>query len=428
MSLRVRLAWAFAIVAFTALLVAFVGLGAGLFTSMDLMHGRGPMMMRGPVFDGRSLFNAVLQWSFISSLTALVAAGFAGYWAAGRTTRSLRHLRDATQRLDLRELSLRVPVSGDDEIAELGQAFNRMVDRLEAEERSRRQLLADVAHELRHPLAVLQGRLELMQDGIVPVTPEAMVPLQDGVIRLTRLVGDLRDLSLAEVGGLSLHLSPQAIGPLLADLLDNLEPVAAAKEIALTAEIAPDLPLLPADADRIRQVFVNLLSNALQFTPAGGKVQVRTWREPGEVRVQVADTGPGIAPEDLPHIFDRFFRGDRSRSRATGGSGLGLAIVRSLVELHHGRISVESPPALGSCSPGGRPRPAAVLNPARNTPRAGGGSRRPWSYPSDSSPSTSRSEAEVTARIRAVPVPTLITRCGTQPVQWKASPASRTTC
>ena len=359
MSLRVRLAWAFAIVAFTALLVAFVGLGAGLFTSMDLMHGRGPMMMRGPVFDGRSLFNAVLQWSFISSLTALVAAGFAGYWAAGRTTRSLRHLRDATQRLDLRELSLRVPVSGDDEIAELGQAFNRMVDRLEAEERSRRQLLADVAHELRHPLAVLQGRLELMQDGIVPVTPEAMVPLQDGVIRLTRLVGDLRDLSLAEVGGLSLHLSPQAIGPLLADLLDNLEPVAAAKEIALTAEIAPDLPLMPADADRIRQVFVNLLSNALQFTPAGGKVQVRAWREPGELRVQVADTGPGIAPEDLPHIFDRFFRGDRSRSRATGGSGLGLAIVRNLVELHHGRISVESQPGRGSCFTVVLPLPAA---------------------------------------------------------------------
>jgi len=359
MSLRIRLAWAFAMVAFTAVVIAFLGFNTGMFTTMGMMQGHGPMMGRGPLLNGRPLFTSTLRWSLASSLVALVAAGATGYWAAGRTTRSLRRLRDATHRLDLRDLSLRVPEAGDDEVAELARAFNHMVDRLEAEERSRRQLLADVAHELRHPLAVLQGRLELMQDGVVPLEPEALLPLQDGVIRLTRLVGDLRDLSLAEVGGLSLHLTPQRLGPLLSDLLSNLEPVAAPKEISLTAAVAPDLPPVAADPDRIRQVFVNLISNALQYTPAGGNVQVRAWCEQRELRVQIADSGPGIPPEDLPHIFDRFYRGDRSRSRATGGSGLGLAIVRSLVELHGGRVAVESTPGQGSTFTVALPLPGA---------------------------------------------------------------------
>jgi signal transduction histidine kinase len=291
----------------------------------------------------------VRDWSLVASAAAFVLAGGAGWLIAGRITRSISHLRDAAHHLDLRDLSRRVPVEGRDEIADLGASFNKMADRLEAEERSRRQLLADVAHEPRHPLAVMQGRLELMQDGRVDLEPEALLPLEDEVIRMTRLVGDLRDLSLAEVGGLSLNLTTIDVGALLERLLVNLEPVAEAKAITLTANAAPDLPPITADADRIRQVLLNLIANALQYTEEGGKVTVDAVRDGDSVRIAVADTGPGISPEDLLHVFDRFYRADKSRSRATGGSGLGLAIVRSLVELHKGQISVRSQPGEGTC-------------------------------------------------------------------------------
>lgn len=350
-SLRARLAWAFIGVAFMALVLAFIGLNVGMFTPMMGMHNWNGMMgpMAGPNDMVTGVLRPLVSWSLASSLVALAVAGLAGLWTAGRIARPLVHLRDAAQRFDLRDLSRRVPVEGSDEIADLAQAFNHMGDRLEREERARRQLLADVAHELRHPLAVLKGRLELMQDGAVTTDQEALLALQDEVIRLTRLVGDLRDLSLAEVGRLSLHLAPVSIPALLDALLTNLEPVAAAKEIALTAEAGGDLPAVQADYDRIRQVLVNLLSNALQYTPQGGRVRIKGWQEGSEVVLRVCDTGPGVAPEDLPHLFERFYRADKSRSRATGGSGLGLAIVRSLVELHGGRVKAESELGKGTC-------------------------------------------------------------------------------
>lgn len=342
-----KLAWAFILVALLALVLAFVGLNAGLYASMMGMH-QAHMISHGEMLTSQD-FGSTLRWSLFSSLAAFVLAGATGWWTAGRITRSLTHLRDAARRADLRGLSLRVPVEGTDEIADVAAAFNHMGERLEAEERSRRQLLADTAHELRHPLAVLQGRLELMQDGLVPLNQEALLPLQDEVIRLTRLVGDLRDLSLAEVGGLSLQLKSVDAGALLETLLGNLEAVAAAREIRLRAEVAPDLPPVQADPDRIRQVFVNLLSNALQYTAPGGEVTLRAWHRGGQVHLRFCDTGPGIAPTDLPHIFDRFYRADKSRTRATGGSGLGLAIVRSLVELHHGTVTVDSQLGAGTC-------------------------------------------------------------------------------
>lgn len=334
-----------------ALVLAFVGLNVGMFAPMAGMHGWNGMM--GPMGDPSGIMTGFLRslmsWSLSSSLVALIAAGLAGLWTAERITRPLVRLRNAAQRFDLRDLSQRVPVEGNDEIADLAQAFNHMGDRLEREEKARRQLLADVAHELRHPLAVLQGRLELMQDGAVPLDQEALMPLQDEVIRLTRLVGDLRDLSLAEVGQLSLHPAPISVPSLLEALLANLEPVAAAKEISLTSEVAEGLPAVEGDYDRIRQVLVNLVSNALHYTPQGGEVRVKAWREGAGVIITVCDTGPGIAPEDLPHLFERFYRADKSRSRATGGSGLGLAIVRSLVELHGGRVAVDSELGKGTC-------------------------------------------------------------------------------
>lgn len=347
MSLRAKLIWGFVLVALGALLLSFSASNLGLYSSMMPMH-HGREMGHGPM-NANDFMATALRWSLWSSLAALGFAGFVGVFTAERITRSLRTLHDAAARIDMRDLSRRVPVEGNDEIAELATAFNRMGERLEEGERSRRQLLADVAHELRHPLAVLQGHLDLMQDGKVEINQEALLPIQDEVIRLTRLVADLRDLSLAEVGRLSLH--PTRIQPttLLNGLLVNMAPVAAAKEINLVAEIPANLPEVQVDSDRMRQVFVNLVANALHYTPHGGKVAVRARQEAETVHVSIADTGPGIPEEDLPHIFDRFYRSDKSRSRETGGSGLGLAIVRSLVELHGGRVMVESTPGQGSC-------------------------------------------------------------------------------
>ncbi len=347
MSLKMRLTWAFVAVAFIALALASLGFNLGMYRSMAQMHDR--MMHNTGMMSAATYANVTLRWSFLSSATAFAIAAMVGFWTARRITRPLTHLRDAVQHMGLRDLSQRAPVEGDDEIAELAVAFNRMGERLEAEERSRRQLLADTAHELRHPLAVLKGRLDLMQDGKVPIDQGGLLPLQDEVIRLTRLVGDLRDLSLAEVGALSLNPVELKIADLLETLIGNLEPVAEAREIQLVGQISESLPVIMADPDRLRQVFINLISNALQHTPMGGLVQVTAWHDQTRVHVRVCDTGPGIPDEDTPHIFDRFYRADKSRMRATGGSGLGLAIVRSLVEMHHGEVKVEGVVGTGTC-------------------------------------------------------------------------------
>lgn len=369
MSLRARVIWGFVLVALVALIPAALILNAGVYaTTMGPMRMGQGMGMHGstgeamPVMTPRRLIEAARDWSLWSSLAAFALAGGAGVWTAGRITRSLRHLRDAAGGLDLRDLSRRVPVEGKDEIADLARTFNHMCDRLEAEERSRRQLLADVAHEIRHPLAVMKGRLELLQDGKMALEPEALLPLQDEVIRLTRLVGDLRDLSLAEVGQLSLQRTRVSVGDLLETLMANLEPVAADREIALRADVKVGLPAVEGDPDRLRQVLVNLITNALQHTPRGGRVTVSAAAQGAAVQIRVSDTGPGIAPEDLPHIFDRFYRADKSRSRASGGSGLGLAIVRSLVELHGGAVTVDAKPGEGASFTVSLP--AAISNPA----------------------------------------------------------------
>lgn len=361
MSLRGRLAWAFAGVALVTVLLTLAGVNLGMTVTMRRMgHRMGPghmgagggMRAAAPprvAADMQAVMRGLARWSFGSAAVGLALAAGTGMWAAGRITRPLGRLRDAARQLGLRDLALRVPEEGDAEVAELARAFNRMAERLESEDRARRQLLADVAHELGHPLSVLRGRLELLQDGIEPATPEALVQLQDEVLRMTRLLGDLRDLSLAEAGALSLHRRPVHLREVVDPLLANLQPVAASREIALSGEVPADLPPVDADPDRLRQVLVNLLNNALRYTPAGGRVSVRAWLADGEVRVQVADTGPGIAPEDLPYIFERFYRADRARTRTgAGGTGLGLAIARSLVRLHGGRIWAESEPGAGS--------------------------------------------------------------------------------
>ncbi len=339
------------------IIVAFASLGVALsLTSLGRMgFGLPPTHMR-MLFPG----------------LAIMAAAF-GIGTASMIVRRLGRLEDAVERLDLRDLSLRVPVEGDDEVAALARSFNRMADRLEREEKARRQLLADVAHELRHPLAVLKGRLDMMQDGVEPLNPEQVLHLQDAVIALTRLVDDVRDLSLAEVDRLSLNMAPVDLGHLATDVLDSMSPAAMDRGITLALDTKPGLPTLTGDEGRLRQVLVNLLSNALHYTPGGGRITVRVWAEGARVRMAVADTGPGISPDDLPHVFDRFYRTDKARNRSTGGTGLGLAIVRSLIALHGGTVEVRSVFGQGTCF--------TVTLPARSISNGGWSACRPGSEP-----------------------------------------------
>ncbi len=245
------------------------------------------------------------------------------------------------------DLSVRVPVHGRGDFQRLAVSFNRMTEELARADQQRRNLTADVAHELRNPLHIIQGSLEGILDGVYEPTTEHVEATLDETRALARLVDDLNTLSLAEAGQLPMKWEPLDVPAFLADVRTSFSGPADAAGIVLTAVSTPGL-MLTADAGRLDQVLGNLVANALRHTPRGGTITLRAEPvhlpgEPDEVRFVVSDTGEGIPAEDLPYVFDRFWRGDRSRARVSGaGSGLGLAIARQLVHAHGGRISVES--------------------------------------------------------------------------------------
>jgi signal transduction histidine kinase len=283
--------------------------------------------------------NRALLWaSALVAVAALVAAAVLSRQLVG----PLRRLTAASEAMAAGDLTQRVKVRTRDEIGELAQAFNDMAHDLEAAEGQRQQMTADIAHELRNPLSVIRGNLEAMLDGVYPVDVEHLGPIYEETILLQRLVRDLRLLSLADAGQLQLVRAEVDLSALLDAVADSVQAVAEDQGIRLGSAV-PDEPLVVlGDADRLRQVIGNLVSNALRYTPAGGSVMLRAWEQGTQARITVSDTGPGIAPKDLTHLFDRFYRADAARDRATGGSGLGLAIARALVEAHGGRIEVES--------------------------------------------------------------------------------------
>ena len=257
-------------------------------------------------------------------------------------TAPLARLTAAARRIASGDLSQRVPETGGAEMAALGQAFNQMAADLEKAEELRRNMMADVAHELRNPLSVLQGNLRAILDEVYPLEQAEIAALYDETRLLNRLVDDLRELALAEAGQLRLERGPVAPTDVVNRATEAARAQAAARGIVLQTDLPENLPLVNVDPQRIEQVLGNLLSNALAHTPSGGEVVVTARARASEVEVSVRDTGEGIPAEHLPYIFERFYRADRSRSRATGGTGLGLAIARQLVEAHGGRIEVES--------------------------------------------------------------------------------------
>lgn len=300
------------------------------------------------------------EWEFLESVheslkwvgAGIVVVGLAASYALAHSiTVPLRKLNSAVQEIARGNYGQRVFIDSGDEVQQLATGFNNMAEALETNNQLRRRLLADIAHELRTPLAVIKGNLEGMLDGVIEADKEQLASLHEETVHLTRLICDLRDLSLAEAGQLTLEKSPTDLRQLVSRSVSMLKPLASEKGIGLESSLA-ETPLVGLDASRINQVVYNLLTNAVRYTPAGGRISVATevivddkkdW-----IRLTVSDTGQGIAAEDLPHIFDHFYRADKSRNRKSGGSGIGLSIVKTLVETHGGRVEVASELGRGS--------------------------------------------------------------------------------
>lgn len=312
-------------------------------------HEVATLVVRGPGLGGgraaERFLTEVNRAVWLGGLAAMLLAVLLASWLAFRLTRPLSELTRATQEVAAGRPAPLVAVADRGEIGELAAGFNRMATGLAAAEQQRRQLLADVAHELRTPLSVLRGQLEAVLDGVFPLTAANIAVAHEEVILLGRLVEDLRTLSLAEAGQLPLSRQPVDPAQAVARAAAAFAPLYEAENVRLEVEVlAP--PTVVADPERLQQVLGNLLANALRHAPREGSsepgVRLVVARDGPSARFTVADNGPGLSVEAQAHVFDRFWRGDRARSRAEGGSGLGLAICRAIVEAHGGRIWVES--------------------------------------------------------------------------------------
>ena len=288
----------------------------------------------------RQALTMSLAWAAgAAALTAIVV----GVFISGRVARPVRSMVLASRRIASGRYAERVEVQDSGELGDLASSFNEMASALEATERRRRELIGDVAHELRTPLANLQGYVEGLADGVVVPSEETWTFLLGEVGRLRRLVEDLQELSRAEARQISIRVRPLVPDGLVRAVAARFGPGFAEKGLRLEMSLPSGLPKVLADEDRALQVLGNLLSNALRYTPSGGRVEVSVHQRGDGVVFSVSDTGIGVAPEHLPHLFERFYRADRARSRAVGGSGIGLTIARALVEAMGGKIWAESP-------------------------------------------------------------------------------------
>jgi signal transduction histidine kinase len=290
--------------------------------------------------------DALMRALLLSGALATCAAILLSLFVSRQITRPVGQMVRVTRRIGGGHYAERVIVpeaDSGDELGELAASFNDMAASLENTERYRLELVGDVAHELRTPIATLQGNLEGLLDGVVEPSTEMWAKLHTEAGRLRRLVDDLQELSRAEARQIPIMAKPLAPETIVEAGFGRAQPHFAEKGLALTATIPPSLPHVLADSDRAVQVLTNLLTNALRYTPTTGSVEVSAMRQGDSVAFRVRDEGIGIAAEALPHVFDRFYRVDKSRSRALGGSGIGLTIAKALVEAMGGRITAESP-------------------------------------------------------------------------------------
>jgi len=288
---------------------------------------------------------------------AIIATTF-GVFVAASVTDSLRQLADSAQQIAEGNLSARVQVTGRDEVARLGQTFNEMAAQLQqaaaqqAElEKMRRDLIAWASHDLRTPLTSIRAMIETLHDGVVqdPATIRRYYQtIRSDIIGLNSLIDDLFELAQLDAGGLVLDMSWHSLGDMISDTLESFRALAEQRGITLHGEVGADVDPVLLNAPKIGRVLTNLLGNALRYTPDGGEVYVAAARTAEGVKVTVQDSGPGFNPDDLPRLFEQFYRGEQARSRATGGAGLGLAIARGIVEAHNGRIWAENAPEQGA--------------------------------------------------------------------------------
>lgn len=289
---------------------------------------------------------AVTEALALAVLVAFLSALILSLFISRQVVVPVREMMDASERIAGGYYDERVGLSASvenlDELGRLAQSFNQMAASLERTEALRSELIGNVAHELRTPLSSIKGYMEGLIDGVLPAEPETFQQIEREAERLQRLVQDLQELSRVEAHAFELKLLPTPVTRLVDTVVARLAHQFEDKRIVLTADIPCDLPAVQADESRIGQVLLNLVGNALQYTPAGGAVSIRAHRDGHEVRLVVEDTGIGIAPEHLAHVFERFYRVDKSRSRAGGGSGIGLTIAQHLVYAHGGEIQVAS--------------------------------------------------------------------------------------
>lgn len=291
---------------------------------------------------GSAFLDRINLQIFWSGLTALGLALLLAVVLSRTLTRPIRELTAATQVVAEGTLGHEVPVRSRDELGQLASSFNRMSADLVRSLNARRQMTADIAHELRTPISIILGHAEAVHDGVLPASPETVEIIREEAGRLERLVDELHTLSMADAGELELNLGPCAPRQLLLDTERVYAHLAAQGQVELEVEASPDLPEIRVDAERIRGIFANALDNALRYTPPNGRIILSAKLIGDTVEFGVQDSGSGIAPAELDRIFERFHRVEQSRTRGGGGSGLGLAIAKSIVEKHGGTIWAES--------------------------------------------------------------------------------------
>jgi signal transduction histidine kinase len=292
----------------------------------------------GAMFGREGFHPLVLFPIFLIVLIAIAVSG-----GVRRMTRPMNNLIDAARRIESGDYSAQVPEWGSRDIRSVARAFNSMSARLKTVDEQRRSFMADVTHELRTPLSVIRGQAEAIADGVYPADAAHLAPILDATQTLDRLVEDLRTLVLTDAGNLVLIKEPTDLGQLVQDTAESFRSQAESAGVSLTAEVADNLPPVDVDPARIRQVISNLLSNAIRHTPSGGSVKVAVNSASDQVAMTVTDTGEGIPPELLPHVFERFVKGPNSK-----GSGLGLAIAHDIIAAHGGSIEVQNQPSEGT--------------------------------------------------------------------------------
>ncbi len=322
-------------------------------TEVVLANGEVWTVIPSRIVLGQEIVERGFLWTtrralWLAGFVAILVAVLLSFLLLRQITRPLRRLDTATRQIARGEFSERVSIESSDEIGRLARSFDEMAESLERAERTKKQMIADVSHELRTPLAAVRGALEGLRDGLIEPTSETLASLHDKILLTTRLVRDLHQLTLADAGRLSIHPAPCRIGEIVGTIVETIGVQLEDANIRLEKRTPDSLPMLIVDRQRIEQVFLNLLANAIRHTPEGGTISIEAREHTEGVLTSICDSGPGLAEADLAHVFDRFYRADDART-SDSGAGLGLSIAKALVDAHGGRIWAENAPSGGAC-------------------------------------------------------------------------------